>query len=76
MAFVGNDTDELKFILTQLGQKTLAKKGLKNEIIFYTLWDDEINYLVNAFPNLVVDISGSNKSVVPDSINFKDNLIA
>lgn len=75
MAFVGGDTDSLKFVLTQLGQKTLAKKGLEKEIFYYTLWDDEVNYLVNAHPNLMVDVSGSKKSIISDSINFKDNLI-
>jgi len=74
MSFVGGDTDNLKFVLTQLGQKTLAKKGLKNEIFYYTLWDDEVNYLVNAYPNLMVDITGSNNTIVPDSIKFKDNI--
>lgn len=75
MSFVGgDDTDKLKFVLTQLGQKTLAKKGLKNEIFYYTLWDDEVNYLVNAYPNLMVDITGSNNTIIPDSIKFKDNI--
>lgn len=74
MAFAGGDTDNLKFILTQLGQKTLAKKGLEKEILYYTLWDGEVNYLVNTIPNLMMDISGSKNSVVPNSITFKDNL--
>jgi len=76
MAFAGGDNDKLKFILTQLGQKTLATKGLEKEILYYTLYDQEVNYQINAYPNLVVDITGSKKSVVPDSINFRDNLIA
>jgi hypothetical protein len=74
MSFINGDTDSLKFVLTQLGQKTLAKKGLEKEIFYYTLWDDEVNYLVNAYPRLMVDISGTKKTVVSDSINFKDNL--
>lgn len=74
MAFAGGDTDKLKFVLTQLGQKTLATKGLEKQIVYYTLYDQEVNYMVNVIPNLMVDISGSKNSVVPDSITFRDNL--
>jgi hypothetical protein len=74
MAFAGGDTDKLKFVLTQLGQKTLATKGLEKQILYYTLYDQEVNYMVNVIPNLMVDISGSKNSVVPDSITFRDNL--
>jgi hypothetical protein len=74
MAFAGGDTDKLKFVLTQLGQKTLATKGLEKQIFYYTLYDQEVNYMVNVIPNLMVDISGSKNSIVPDSITFRDNL--
>jgi hypothetical protein len=75
MAFIGGNTDSLKFILTELGQKTLATKGLEKEIVYYNLYDQEVNYMVNAYPNLMVDISGSKETIVPNSITFKDNLI-
>lgn len=75
MAFIGGNTGNLKFILTELGQKTLATKGLEKEIVYYNLYDQEVNYMVNAYPNLMVDISGSKETIVPNSITFKDNLI-
>ena len=75
MAFIGGDSDQLKFVLTQLGQKTLAHKGLEKQIFYYSLYDQEVNYQVDVYPNLVVDISGTKKNLVPDSINFRDNLI-
>lgn len=75
MSFIGGDTDKLKFVLTQLGQKTLAHKGLKYEIFYYNLYDQEVNYQLDAYPSLVVDISGSKNTIVPDTINFRDNLI-
>jgi hypothetical protein len=76
MAFIGGDTEELRFVLTQLGQKTLGRKGLEKEIFYYSLYDQEVNYQVNAYPYLVVDLGGTKKNLVPDSIIFRDNLIA
>jgi hypothetical protein len=75
MAFIGGNKDKLRFVLTELGQKTLAQKGLEKSIIYYNLYDQEVNYEIDAYPYLVVDLNGSKKTVVPDSINFKDNLI-
>ena len=74
MPFIGGDNDKLKFVLTQLGQKTLAHKGLRGEILYYDLYDQEVNYQVDAYPSLVVDISGSKNTIVPNTINFRDNL--
>ena len=74
MSFIGGDSDKLKFVLTQLGQKTLAQKGLIKEIFYYDMYDQEVNYQVDAFPLLMADISGSKNTIVPNSINFRDNL--
>jgi hypothetical protein len=68
MAFIGGDSDKIKFILTEFGQKTLAEKGLEKHIRFCTFGDTDINYLVNIVPNVMSDISGNNNSIVPNSI--------
>jgi len=65
---------ELKFVLTQLGLKTLATKGLEKEILYYTLYDQEVNYIVDAYPYLIMDVNGSKKTIIPNSVNFRDNL--
>ena len=75
MAFIGGDTDSLKFVLTQFGQKILATQGLEKKIFYYTLYDQEVNYRIDAFPSLVVDITGSKQTIVPDTINFRNSLI-
>lgn len=76
MSFLGGNTDNMKFSLTTFGEKVLATKGLEKEIFYYTLYDDEVNYKLDAQPNLVKDINGSKKTIVPNSIIFKDKLIA
>jgi hypothetical protein len=76
MAFLGGNTDNMKFALTKLGEKTLTTKGLEKQIFYYTLYDDGINYQLDAFPYLVLDINGSKKTIVPDSIIFDNKLIA
>lgn len=65
----------LKFVLTKLGAKTLATKGLEKQILYYNLYDQEVNYVVDAYPYLIMDINGSKKTIVPNSITFRDNLI-
>ena len=74
MPLIGEDTAKLRFLLTQRGQKTLAEKGLLNEIKYYSLYDPGINYQVDAFPNLISNVCGSNKNITSDSITFRDNL--
>jgi hypothetical protein len=75
MAFLGGNTDSIKFSLTKEGQKTLMTKGLENQIFYYTLYDDGVNYELNAFPYLALDINGSKKTIISDSITFENNLI-
>ena len=76
MAFLGGNTDNIKFSLTELGEKTLATKGLEREIFYYTLYDDGVNYKLDAYPHLVLDINGSKKTIIPNSIIFENKLIA
>jgi hypothetical protein len=76
MAFINGNNDKLEFILTQLGQQTLATKGLEKKIFYYNLFDQEVNYLIGVKPDLVVDLTGSKKSIIPNSINFNSNLIS
>ena len=68
MAFIGGDSGDIKFILTEFGQKILAEKGLEKQIRYCTFWDPDVNYLVNVIPNVVSDVSGNNNSIVPNSI--------
>jgi len=75
MAFIGGNTENLKFILTQFGQKTLATQGLEKKIFYYRLYDQEVNYQVDAYPLLMTDIIGSKKTIIPDSINFRNSLL-
>lgn len=78
MSFVGNNTENgLKITFTPYGLKTLGRKGLNGPegIVYYQLWDDDINYQVDATPNLLTDISG-NKNIVPTEIIVKNFLIA
>jgi|LakMenEpi03Aug12_release.lakeMendotaPanAssembly.Ray.scaffolds.fasta_scaffold273066_2 hypothetical protein len=75
MSFIGGNTNKLTFVLTKLGQKTLAEKGLENTIKYYTLYDSEVNYRIDAYPYLMVDVCGSNKTIIPNSIIFRDELI-
>ena len=75
MSLIGGDTAKLRFLLTQRGQKTLAEKGLLNEIKYYSLYDPGINYQIDAFPNLINNVCGSNKNITSERITPNDNLI-
>jgi hypothetical protein len=55
--------------------KEAFTKGLENQIFYYTLYDDGVNYELNAFPYLALDINGSKKTIISDSITFENNLI-
>ena len=71
MAFV---TQEIKVNLTNEGKKILATQGLANLKIYYTFFDDEVIYTLNAYPNLIPEISGDSDNI-SDKITFKYNLI-
>ena len=71
MAFVEGDT--LKFVLTPHGKKTLTQNGLVGKKLYYTFFDDEVIYTLNAYPNLIPDINGI-ENKISDTINFKYNL--
>jgi len=73
MAFLGGDSEKVKIVLTKFGQETLANKGLEKQIRYYTLYDPEVNYQVNVPPSLMMDISGNKKTIIPNSITFRDN---
>ena len=74
MGFLNNN-NQLIIVLTQKGLKTLAEKGLETTIISYNFYDDEINYSVNAYPNLLTDVCGSNKTITDSSIILRNELI-
>jgi hypothetical protein len=74
MGFLNNN-NQLIIVLTQKGLKTLAEKGLETTIISYNFYDDEINYNVNAYPNLLTDVCGSNKTITDSSIILRNELI-
>jgi hypothetical protein len=75
MAFIGGDTDKIKLTLTQFGVETLMKRGLnKKTIVFYQVQDQDVNYLTDEPPNLMADINGSKKTIVPNSVKFRYNL--
>jgi hypothetical protein len=74
MAFLGGNNNELILVLTQKGLKTLSEKGLENTIVSYNFYDDELNYVVDAYPSLEVDICGSNKTITNNNIILRNEL--
>ena len=74
MAFLGGNTSQLKVTLTPLGLKVLAEKGLENEIRYYNLFDEGVNYQVNVFPNLLTDVCGTKNVTLINGINFNTTL--
>lgn len=70
MAFV---TEEIKCVLTTHGKKTLLKKGLTKQQVYYTFFDDNIIYTLNAYPNLIPDINGTGNNI-SETMTFKHNL--
>jgi len=71
MAFVKED---IKFVLTPSGIKTLTQKGLVGEKLYYTFFDDEVIYTLNAYPNLIPDINGSENKISDTAIRSRYNL--
>ena len=62
----------IKFVLTVEGYKALAQGGLENNIIYYTFFDDGVNYTLNAYPTLITDISGDKDIKSPaNELRFK-----
>jgi len=74
MAFLGGNNNELILVLTQKGLKTLSEKGLENTIVSYNFYDDELNYVVDAYPSLEVDICGNNKTITNNNIILRNEL--
>ena len=70
MAFVNQ---EIKAVLTTKGKKTLIEKGLSNINIYYTFYDNEVIYTLNAYPNLITELNGSSNNI-SDMINSKYSL--
>jgi len=73
MSFIGGSKETFEFTLTPLGKRTLAQNGLVSEKLYYTFFDDEVIYTLNAYPNLIPDINGI-ENKISDTINFKYNL--
>ena len=74
MSFIGGDTDSLKFVLTNKGKQILIEKGWENLNIYYTFFDDDVNYTVNSYPNLISDINGVENKVLDDNTKYRYNL--
>ena len=74
MSFIGGDTDKLKFVLTTKGKEILIEKGWENLRIYYTFFDDDVNYTINAYPNLMSDINGIENKVLYDTTTNRYNL--
>jgi hypothetical protein len=70
MAFIKNNENKFRVILTDLGSKTLLSEGLLDSIYSFSLFDDNILYTLNVKNQPVPGITG-------DKINFtkiKNNL--
>jgi|NOAtaT_5_FD_contig_21_1254105_length_351_multi_2_in_0_out_0_1 hypothetical protein len=74
MSFIGGDTDSLKFVLTNKGKQILIEKGWENLNIYYTFFDDDVNYTINSYPNLISDINGVENKVLDDNTKYRYNL--
>jgi hypothetical protein len=60
----------IKTALTPLGYKTLMKKGLVNEIVYYNMNDNYHNYLVTAKESLVPEITGGHNQITTSESAF------
>lgn len=74
MSFIGGDIDSLKFVLTNKGKQILIEKGWENLNIYYTFFDDDVNYTVDSYPNLISDINGIENKVLYDNTTNRYNL--
>ena len=74
MSFIGGDIDSLKFVLTNKGKQILIEKGWENLNIYYTFFDDDVNYTIDTFPNLISDINGVENKVLDDNTKYRYNL--
>lgn len=68
MAFINGNPNAVNFVLTKKGKEMLAAKGLLNNIVYYSLWNDNFIYSLDVSPSIMPDINGSEKSKV-DLIN-------
>lgn len=64
---------DLKIELTPYGQKSLLQKGAIIEM-YFELFDDDVNYQVNVYPNLISDISGKQNKLPNDNVNTRYKL--
>ena len=74
MSFFGGDKDSLKFVLTNKGKQILIEKGWENLNIYYTFFDDDVNYTINSYPNLMSDINGMENKVLFNNTTNRYNL--
>lgn len=64
---------DFKIKLTPYGQKSLLQRGAFIEM-YFELFDDDVNYQVNVYPNLIPDISGKQSKLPNDNINTRYKL--
>jgi len=74
MSFIGGDKNSLKFVLTDKGKQILIEKGWENLNIYYTFFDDDVNYTINSYPNLISDINGVENKVLFNTTTNRYNL--
>lgn len=72
MSFI--EKKEFVFTLTPYGKKVLAENGLMGQKLYYTFYDDDVIYTLNAYPNLIPDMNGNENKITGAIIN-RYNLI-
>lgn len=63
----------IRLELTPYGQKILLQKGALIEM-YFELYDDDVNYQVNVYPNLIANISGEQTKLPSDNQNMRYKL--
>lgn len=68
MSFININNGEFKVVLTEYGKQQLLNG--KFNIRYFSIGDDGINYLLTSPPNLLTDISGTNKGTKINNIRY------
>ena len=63
----------IRLELTPYGQKSLLQKGALIEM-YFELFDDDVNYQVNVYPNLIANISGEQTKLPSDNQTMRYKL--
>lgn len=64
---------DIRVELTPHGQKSLLQNGALVEM-YFELFDDDVNYQVNVYPNLIANISGDQNKLPNDNVNTRYKL--